>query len=64
MTIDVASVRDYWEIEGIDSNTATNQMRLFANIGMRRLLGMLQDYYPVYTREICELYLLNILDGN
>jgi len=37
-------------------------MIVLGNRGMRIVLGMPQDYYPGYTREIHELYVFNIID--
>eukprot|EP00984_Skeletonema_dohrnii_P024383 scaffold13497_cov155-Skeletonema_dohrnii-CCMP3373.AAC.8 len=61
---DVPPFLDHGEIEGLDFNTATNQMIVHANRGMRIVLGMPQGYYPGYTREIHELHVFNIIDGN
>ena len=64
MAFNLPPFRDYGEIEGIDFNSDTNQMIVLANRGMRIVLGMPQDYYPGYTREIHELYVFNIIDDN
>jgi len=61
---DVPPFLDHGEIEGLDFNTATNQMIVHANRGMRIVLGMPQGYYPGYTKEIHELHVFNIIDGN